>query len=133
MLTSRSAYFIEYDTSINSVQIPYGVNYLRVLMIGATGGGGVGGAILPAAGAVASLATAEPASRAGEWPTARVPATTTKPPPSGERKHRGSWLHRRWRGGLCHCVYIHGRLHVVEQQHFPVAVERGQGFGANDG
>lgn len=43
MLTNRSAYFIEYDTSINSVQIPYGVNYLRVLMIGATGGGGGGG------------------------------------------------------------------------------------------
>lgn len=43
MLTNRSAYFIEYNAITNSVQIPYGVNYLRVLMIGATGGGGGGG------------------------------------------------------------------------------------------
>uniref|UniRef100_A0A6C0ET99 Glycine-rich domain-containing protein n=1 Tax=viral metagenome TaxID=1070528 RepID=A0A6C0ET99_9ZZZZ len=46
MLTNRTAGYIEYNTTTNAVNVPTGVNYLRVLMIGATGGGGGGGGSL---------------------------------------------------------------------------------------
>lgn len=45
LLSSRLASFDNYNTTTNEVDLPVGVNYISVLLIGASGGGGGGGGV----------------------------------------------------------------------------------------